>query len=445
MLSLQIYRVLDWSWNFPQWLLARALGVVFLNGTSPTITLSFPRVVPPDTEIAICIREGNSRRIKELFADGSASPADIIGPYGITTLSLAILYGQHDVCRLLVGVGAHQYAPNHTGLAGEVIAFWRAFGPQNCSISASVILVDAINLISTDRHLEALHHSLSGPFQECEPFSRLHKSVLGISSESVEEVVRQSRQHMNDTDILGRTALHWAACQSDANLVERILYCGADPDIQDRDGKTPLHLAAGLGNAEVVASLVAAGANLELRDCIGYTPLHIACLRENTYIIRILLDFGSDIEATNELKETPLLAACLGGKPEAIEILCDKGANIEHYGVYGNTPLSCGIKSNSCPVVEIMIIRQARVKVTAYGGKTLLHLAAQAADEKMLDLLASSNIEPIDPESLDEKGYTARQYLMLRPNWDALLVSFEKLVRQAGRKEKQRRKFGFDQ
>ena len=90
--------------------MARALGVVFLNGTSPTTTLSFPKIVPPDAEIAICIREGKPERIKELLVDGSASPADIVGPYGMTTLSLAISYGQHEVCRLLVAMGAHKYA-----------------------------------------------------------------------------------------------------------------------------------------------------------------------------------------------------------------------------------------------------------------------------------------------------------------------------------------------
>jgi ankyrin repeat protein len=414
---------------FPRWFMARVLGLVFVNGASPTVTLFFPRIVPPDAEIAICIREGKSERIKELLANSSASPSDIIGPYGMTTLSLAISYGQFDVCRLLVGVGAHQYAPNHVGLVSDVFTYWDKYHLQDCLLPPAAVIMDMFNLCCTDRHLEAVRHSLSGPFQENEPYSRLHKSVLGISCDPVDDALRESRSYINDTDILGRTALHWAVCQLDAHLVQRILYCGADPNIQDRDGKTPLHLAAALGDTESAALLVAAGANIALRDCLEYIPMHSAALQGHTSIAELLLDAGSDIEAANGLGETPLVMACLANQARSVELLCDRGSNIEHVNAFGNTPLGNGLKTNGCDVVQILLRKRARTHILYAGRRTLLHLAAQGADERMLEILMSSNIEPIDPEALDDKGYTALQYLGLRQDGDALLTSFEELVR----------------
>ena len=41
----------------------------------------------------------------------------------------------------------------------------------------------------------------------------------------------------------GRTPLHAAANYCNANIIERLLKEGADPNAQDNDGNTPLHLA----------------------------------------------------------------------------------------------------------------------------------------------------------------------------------------------------------
>lgn len=61
------------------------------------ISLSFPRVLPPDCEFFQCIRNGDLVRIKELFSSGEATAADIQAPHGLTTLTLAMTYGQDEV------------------------------------------------------------------------------------------------------------------------------------------------------------------------------------------------------------------------------------------------------------------------------------------------------------------------------------------------------------
>ena len=102
---------------FPHWFIKRALALTFFNGATPSISLSFPKIVDSGSEIFRCIRYGYVDRIKELFNDGLASPADIRNLSGLTTLSHAIFHKQFEVAALLLSAGADPFAPNNTLLA----------------------------------------------------------------------------------------------------------------------------------------------------------------------------------------------------------------------------------------------------------------------------------------------------------------------------------------
>ncbi len=99
---------------FPHWFIKRALTFTFFNGATLSISLSFPKIVERGSEIFDCIRFGRINRIKELFNDGLASPADIRDEMGFTTLSYAIFYNQFEVAALLLSAGADPFAPNNT-------------------------------------------------------------------------------------------------------------------------------------------------------------------------------------------------------------------------------------------------------------------------------------------------------------------------------------------
>src|SRR5690606_10082904 len=57
----------------------------------------------------------------------------------------------------------------------------------------------------------------------------------------------------------GTTALHWAARNNDAMLVDRLLRAGAKPHEANRYGVTPIALACESGSAEIVKRLLEAG------------------------------------------------------------------------------------------------------------------------------------------------------------------------------------------
>ena len=108
---------------FPHWFIKRALAITFFNEASLSISLSFPKIVDSGSEFFSCIRFGYIDRIKELFHDGLASPADILNGVGLTTLSYAIAHNQFEVAGLLLSAGADPFAPNNTPLARYLLSY----------------------------------------------------------------------------------------------------------------------------------------------------------------------------------------------------------------------------------------------------------------------------------------------------------------------------------
>uniref|UniRef100_A0A2K6CYG8 Ankyrin repeat domain-containing protein 54 n=1 Tax=Macaca nemestrina TaxID=9545 RepID=A0A2K6CYG8_MACNE len=74
----------------------------------------------------------------------------------------------------------------------------------------------------------------------------------------------------------GHTALHFASCNGNDQIVQLLLDHGADPNQRDGLGNTPLHLAACTNHVPVITTLLRGGARVDALDRAGRTPLHLA-------------------------------------------------------------------------------------------------------------------------------------------------------------------------
>ncbi|MBY0353597.1 ankyrin repeat domain-containing protein [Candidatus Babeliales bacterium] len=102
---------------------------------------------------------------------------------------------------------------------------------------------------------------------------------------------------VNEADITGLTALHWAAQNGHWRCVELLIRV-AHVDALDWTQETPLHKAAWSGSYKCTQLLLNAGANPAAVNEFGQTPLDIAREKDFQAIIDILLDAAQ--ETTNE-------------------------------------------------------------------------------------------------------------------------------------------------
>ena len=88
----------------------------------------------------------------------------------------------------------------------------------------------------------------------------------------------------------GETALHAAARNGNAKLIERLLKAGADPMSRDNSGWRPLELATSYGHRDAVKTLLAAGAQVTaVKNACGSTSaVDIAKRMQNQELIELL-------------------------------------------------------------------------------------------------------------------------------------------------------------
>lgn len=94
-------------------------------------------------------------------------------------------------------------------------------------------------------------------------------------------------------------------------------------------GLTPLHYAAINSNKEVLMALIAAGADVNAKDIGGMTPLHISCTNGHIDNIRILINNGANVNAVHDDGTSVLDAGCVSGNYVICNILIDAGARID--------------------------------------------------------------------------------------------------------------------
>ena len=407
----------------------RAVFLTVSNTLVPSISLTFPRVIPGGSTIFRYIRFGNTEGVKELFTYGQASPADICGASGLSVLSYALmsyaLYGGCiEVCEILISEGADPFALSNTALGRLVSYFGDIQQAANLFSSASDEAWDMLYDYSMEEPIKrALRNLIPEPNNlASRSLSKLHRTVLGITLEPLNALLRASRANINDVDSSGRSVLHWAAYMGDEEMLNAILRCGADPDLRCIAGRTPLHYSARVGAHGCVASIIDAGADLNLRDKQGETALHLASDCKHNEAIKQLLEAGADPNQLSNLGEAPLAYAATENNIEGSSLLLNHGAFVDSADLRGFTALLDALWANAHEVADLLICFGARCNIKTNDGMTILHFVAQQGDVKMMEIMANVNSAGLDQTAVNAEGYTALQMLRQRSDLSNQLV-----------------------
>jgi uncharacterized protein len=166
-----------------------------------------------------------------------------------------------------------------------------------------------------------LHAAASAPVAD---------AAMDGNRDAVKTLLKQAAD-VNAAQGDGMTALHWAAMKNDADLVQTLLYAGANAKATTRIGAyTPLLLAAKSGNADVIEPLAKAGADVNAATSNGTTALMFAAASGNVAAVQALLERGADVNAKESVRGlTPAMFAAASNRAAVIDLLAKKGADLK--------------------------------------------------------------------------------------------------------------------
>src|SRR5688572_20460408 len=185
----------------------------------------------------------------------------------------------------------------------------------------------------------------------------------------------------------GTTALHWAARNNDAVLVDRLLRAKAAPHPANRYGATPIALACESGSAAIVERLLKAGVSANATGPLGETALHTCAHAGNTAGARVLIAAGASVDPGDNWRgQTPLMWAAAEGHAETMQLLIERGADVN--------------ARSTIIEWERQRTDEPRDKWLPPGGWTPLLLAARENCVKCVDVLAAAgaDLNVVDPE-----------------------------------------------
>jgi uncharacterized protein len=138
----------------------------------------------------------------------------------------------------------------------------------------------------------------------------------------------RERADVNQPQVDGATALHWAIYRGDKESADLLIGAGATITAANRLGITPLAMASLYGDARLVDTLVKAGADAKSLGPNGETMLMLAARNGNAGVVKLLIEAGASVNATEPLRgTTALMWAVEQRNPDAVQALLDAGAD----------------------------------------------------------------------------------------------------------------------
>ncbi len=155
-----------------------------------------------------------------------------------------------------------------------------------------------------------------------------------------------------------------AAQQGDLSSVRQLLQDGANVNEQQVDGTTALHWAVQANDADMTALLLNAGADAGARNRVGAPPLLSAAINGNSEILELLLNAGADPDMTvSATGDTALMLAARTGVVAALETLLDHGANVNAQETWGHTtPLMWAVAEDHAEAAQLLLANGADIE-----------------------------------------------------------------------------------
>ena len=240
-------------------------------------------------------------------------------------------------------------------------------------------------------------------------------AVKGQDHAAARELIARNVD-VNETQLDGATALHWAVHRDDLDTAKLLIEAGANVNATNDLGVMPLSLACTNRNTTMVETLLKAGANSNAVLMTGESVLMTAAHVGDIDTVELLLRHGADVNATEPVREQTALMWALGENHTKIaRRLVEQGADIHATTTLGFTPLLFAARAGDWEAVEMFLDAGADVNATATDNLSALHVAVLRGHGDVAALLLDRGADPND----DGPGYTALHWAV--GTWETAL------------------------
>lgn len=196
-------------------------------------------------------------------------------------------------------------------------------------------------------------------------------------------------------DVNSGNFLNLASYRGMTEMVKFLISRGADINTAGSCAeRSPIMDAASSGKKDIVEILINCGANLDLQDEYGDTALNLSFrysdLRDD--VVKMLILAGADVNKINKQNRTSLMIMInnhLG--EEIIKMVVERSSNINFKSKNGETAIFLATTHGRYEIVELLIDKIESVDSFTKDENLsyLLELAAYYAHEKIFDLILS--------------------------------------------------------
>ncbi|QTQ14056.1 ankyrin repeat domain-containing protein [Treponema parvum] len=185
-----------------------------------------------------------------------------------------------------------------------------------------------------------------------------------------------SKADANKADKHGRTQLMKAAADGDTDLMQNLIFSGANVNASDSDGWTAAMWCARYGGDYSSLKLLSEnGADLKLKNKYGISALQLAsCFSNNEKIVYLLLEGRSPDE--QEVKDSFISAICSDRPHAVIDAFLKNKLSINQFYADGKTPLMLAAENCSKnETIAFLLQRGAEKSLRSREGKTAFDYA----------------------------------------------------------------------
>lgn len=354
-----------------------------------------------ETALHLCVTGGNLEICRLLLSDDLLD--DVPDSTLTTPLHMAVESARLDIAELLLGRGVNVNTPTGKGFMPLHIAICenneqmaRLLVENGADVNAPVSIPEdsspksdpsfqynyyigysPIHLAvehGDESILELLEDNGADVSAVVEPsgMTAMHLAVMHENNSAVLFLCEYSDLLKSKTNE-GKAVLHLAVENAWYDLIEVLLWTGANVNDQTSDGESPLFIAVEMGDEDIVELLLGYSADVDIKNLQDQSPLHVAA-EFSLDIVRILLNEGAYVNEPDTYGETALFIAVEAGDEEIVQALLECRADPNVKNLKNQSPLHVAAKF-SVRIVRMLLQAGAFVDELNNEDKTPLRIA----------------------------------------------------------------------